>query len=144
MFLSVAQDILREHGRLLEGWVEISQDMDIQDKLRYNFTEYILYLYRNQEIQQFLNTSLFHIPVQLREKIRSNYLEWETSYRKRLEDVFATGMKQGLIRQGDPAQKVWSFKAKRDGVAAWLSGSPDLNEESIEKFWNDFWFGVAE
>ncbi len=118
--------------------------MEIKDKLGYQFKEYILYLYRNPEISRFLNTALFHIPPELQTKLRANFLSWEMRYRKMLEDVFAEGMREGIIRKGDPKKKVWSFKTKRDGVSAWLSGSPDLTEESIEDFWNDFWFGVVQ
>lgn len=118
--------------------------MEIQDKLRYHFAEYILYLGRNQEVQLFLNIGLFHVPPDLSGKLRANYLTCEMPYRKKLEEIFAEGMKRGIIRQGDPAQKVWSFKTKRDGVAAWVNASPDLTEEHLEDFWSDYWYGVTE
>ncbi len=118
--------------------------MEVHDQLLFNFEEYILYFYRNPETHLFSNQSLFHVPPELRKKIRPDYLSWEKRYRRKLEDIFTAGMSQGIIRQGDPGKKVWSFKAKRDGVLGWMRGSPDLNEQSIEEFWNDFWYGVKE
>jgi hypothetical protein len=68
----------------------------------------------------------------------------ENEFLQKLEDLFKAGMQQGIIRNGDPSKKVWSFKVKRDGAVGWMYASPDLNEESIEEFWNDFWFGIQE
>lgn len=116
--------------------------MEIQDKLEYNFKEYILYFYRNPEIHLFSNITLLHIPMELRERLRSNYINLEMQYRNKLIEIFTEGMEQGIIRKGDPEKKVWSFKTKRDGVLGWMRGSPELNEENIEEFWNDFWYGV--
>lgn len=128
---------------LFERLLEASKNMEIQAKLRYQFAEYILYFYRNPEIQRFSNQSLFHIPSELREKFRANYLNREKRYRKSLEEIFIEGIQQGIIRKGNPGIKVWSFKTKRDGVLGWLCASPELTEECIMEFWNDFWFGVA-
>lgn len=75
-------------------------------------------------------------------KIRSDYLMRERNFRQKLEDLFKEGMQQGIIRNGNPVKKVWSFKAKRDGVIGWMYASPDLTEASIEEFWNDYWSGV--
>lgn len=144
IFTAVSEDVSRAFGMLFERLLAESKDMEIREKLRYHFVENILYLYRNPEIQLFSNVSLFHVPKEVYGKIRSDYLVWEKPYRSELAAIFAEGMEQGIIRQGDPMKKVWSMKIKRDGVAAWLLGSPDLNEDSIEDFWQDFWFGVID
>ncbi len=144
MFLAVAEVVLREHGLLFERLLNDSKNMTIHDQLQYNFKEYILYFYRNPDIHKFSNQSLFHLPDELRGKIRPDYLRCEKSYRRKLETIFTAGMQQGIIRPGDPMIKVWSFKTKRDGVLGWLRGSPDLNEGNILDFWNDFWCGVQE
>lgn len=142
LFLAVFEDVSREHGMLFERLLEGSKGLGTIDKLHYHFEEYILYFLRNTETQVFSNMSLFHIPRGLHEKLRSSYLDWEKGYRKNLEDIFREGMRQGIIRKGDPGKKVWSFKTKRDGVAAWLSVSPELDEEFIGEFWNDFVNGI--
>ena len=144
VFLAVYEDVVSDHGRLFDRLVEASQNMAIQERLRYNFVEYIIHFYRNTEIQRFSNQSLFHVPLELYGKLRSDYLNREMQYRKSLENAFLVGMQQGIIRNDDPSKKVWSFKTKRDGVLGWLCASPELTEESIEEFWHDFWFGVTE
>lgn len=144
LFLAIFKDVAEKHGRLFEMLIESSMSMEIQDRLRHNFIEYILYFYRNPEIHAFSNISLLHVPLELGEKLRFEYLAWEKHYRKRLEEFFTEGMQQGIICEGDPRKKVWSFKTKRDGVLGWLRGSPELNEESVDEFWHDFWFGITE
>jgi AcrR family transcriptional regulator len=144
LFLAVFEDVTSEYRQLFERLLEASNSMEIQDKLRYHFEGYILYFYRNPEMAYFLNQSLLHVPSELYEKLRSIYLSREKHYRKRLEDIFKEGIQQRIIREGDPTKKVWSFKTKRDGVIGWLLGSPDVTEEHIREFWDDFWFGAME
>lgn len=144
LFLAVTEEVVHEHEMLFERLLEASKNMEVQDMLRYNFEKYILYFYRNPEIHGFSSQSLFFVPPELREKLRPNYLIREKHYRKRVEDIFEKGMQQGIIRKGNPVKKVWSFKTKRDGVLVWMRASPDLNEECIEEFWNDYWFGIME
>lgn len=117
--------------------------MSIQDQLQYLFREYILHIYRNPDMFYFGNQS-FHLPIEFHKKIRSDYLMRENKFVQKLEDLFKEGIQQGIIRNGDPLKKAWSFKAKRDGVIGWMYASPDLNEASIEEFWNDYWFGMQE
>lgn len=143
MFLDVFKDVTHEHAMLFERLTEEARDMAIPEMLRYHFEGYILYFYKNVEVRIFSNISLFHVPPDLYEKLRDIYTDHEKSYRKYLEEIFDRGMQQGIIRKGDPRLKVWSFRAKRDGVTAWISSSPDLNENSIQGFWDDYWFGVS-
>jgi len=144
LFLAVFEDVVHELGKLFGRLLDDSKDMEIHDRLRYIFKEYILYFCRRPEIQRFTNMSFFHVPPELFDKIRSNYLTWEKPYRKRLEDIFAEGMQQEIIRKGNPEAKGWSFKTKLDGVIGWLSTSTDLPKDYIEDFWNDFWFGMIK
>lgn len=144
LFFAVFDDVAYEHGQLFERLIHNSEDMDVQDKLRYHFEEYILHFRRNPELLHFSNMALLHVPEELRERIRSTYLKWEKPYREKLEAIFAEGIQQNIIRQGDPIKKVWSFKTKRDGVGAWVYASPDLTEQNIKDFWEDFWFGISE
>lgn len=117
--------------------------MGVQDKLQLNFREYILFFYRNPEIQQFSNQGLFHVPTEVGIKLRTSYLNREMGYRKSIEEVFAQGIKQGIIRKGNPAALVWTFKAMRDGSLGWICASPELTEQSIEEFWNGYWLGIS-
>lgn len=144
LFLDVFEDVAQSHGKLFKQLLQASKSTEISDLLRYNFEEYILYFYRNPEIYSFSNQSLFHIPSELRERIHPIYVNLEKPYRKRLEEIFIEGMEQGIIRKGNPEKRVWSFKAKRDGVLGWMCAVPELKEDCIEEFWNDFWFGVTE
>lgn len=144
MFSAVFEDVAKEHGILFERLLESSKTLEIPDKLRHHFTEYILFFYRNPRIHYFSNQSLFHVPPELFERLRADYLKLEKPYRKRLEEIFIEGIKRGIVRQGDPVQKVWSFKAKRDGVLGWMRSSPELTEECVEEFWIDFWSGMKE
>ena len=127
-----------------ESLIEDSKSMEVQERLRYIFRELILYFYKNEEIYCFCHQTLFHVPPELREKFRSNNLDWEKRYQKKLEGIFAEGMQQGIIRKGNLEKKVWSFRINGGGVLGWMFISPEIKEESIEEFWNDFWFGVAE
>ena len=144
LFLDVFEDIAQIHETIFKRLLKDSKNMPVPEKLRYNFKEYILYFYRNQEIYFFSNQSLFHIPQELSEKIRPAYLKLEKPYRKRLEEIFVEGMEQEIISKDNPEKKVWSFKAKRDGVLGWMCAVPELTEDSIEEFWNDFWIGIKK
>lgn len=129
---------------IFDQLLEASAKMEIPEKLRYNFEEFILYFYINREFHSFANTSLFHIPPELREKLPPNYFGGEKRYHQKLAEIFTEGMDQGIICKGDAWKMVWSFKAMRDGAHGWICASPELNEKSIQSFWNHFWFGVAE
>jgi AcrR family transcriptional regulator len=142
VLLAVSEDVFNQHGRLFERLIEESKTFEIKQRLRFNFGEYILYFYRNNVIYNFSNQTLLHLPPELFKQLRSDYLIWEKQYRNRLEDMFKEGMETGIICKGDPIKKVWSFKAKRDGALGWICASPELTEESIDDFWNDFWLGV--
>lgn len=144
MFLEVFKDVSEKHAILFRRLTTEAGDMALPDILRFHFEEYILYFYRNMEVRVFSNISLFHVPPDLYQKLRSIYTGQEKDYRNYLEGIFLTGMQQGIIRKGDPATKVWSFKAKRDGVLGWICASPELNEKGIQDFWHDYWFGIGE
>ncbi len=144
LFLAVSEDVHNQHGRLFERLIEDSKTFEVKDRLRFNFKEYILYFYRNADIRSFSNQTLFHVPPELFKRLRSDYLVWEKQYRSRLEEMFRQGMERGIICKGDSGKMVWSFKAKRDGVLGWICVSTELTEESINDFWNDFWFGVKK
>lgn len=144
LFLDVYNTYVLAHGAIYERLLDDSKSMEVHDRLRYIFREMILYFYKNQEIYYFCHQTLFHVPPELREKFRSNNLDWEKRCQKELEEIFAKGMRQGIIRKGNPEKKVWSFRIIEGGVLGWMFLSPEIKEENIEEFWNDFWSGVAE
>jgi hypothetical protein len=144
LFLAVYGDIEREHGKIYERLLENSKDLGIKERLHYNFTGVINYFCKEQEAYYFCHQSLFHVPSELREEFRFRNLEWEMRYQKKLEEIFAEGMRQGVIRKGSPEKKVWSFRINWSVVLGWMVLSRELKMEMIEEIWNDFWFGVAE
>lgn len=143
LFLIVAEDVMRCHGDLFANLLEETKHLDLPNKLQHHFKGYIKYFIQNPQLHFFSNQSLFHIPPELKDKIRSAYLDRERPYRQKLVDIITDGMQQGLIVKGNPETKYWSFKTKRDGVLGWISASPDLHEECIKELWRDFWLGVA-
>ncbi len=143
LFLAVYEDIEREHGKIYDRLLEDSKDMGIKERLHYNFTEVIYYFSKRQETYYFCHQSLFHVPPELREKFRSRNSDWEMSYQKKLEEIFAEGMRQGVIRKGSPENKVWSFRITWGVVLGWMVLSQELKVELIEGIWNDFWSGMA-
>lgn len=144
IFLAVYKDVTNEYQLLFEQLLDASKNMTTQDKLRYNFVEYILYFYRNPELLHFGNMCFFHVPEEVYEKTLTRYADSEKIYRETMEHTFEQGMREGIIRMGDPKERFWSFRAKREGSVAIISKSPELTEESIKNFWNDFWFGMQE
>lgn len=143
LFLAVAEDFMRDF-KLLGDWLfEVPENTDIPDKLHYIFAEYIRYYLRNPLLINFATQSIKFVPNELTESFILKYKKLEEDYRRRLADIFTEGMRQGIIRPGEPEKKAWSLKITRDGALTWLLIA-QLGEEYIEEFWNDFWFGVAE
>lgn len=143
LFLVVTEDFMRDWKMLNDRLYEASENMDIPGKLHYIFEEYILHYLRNPLLHNFATQSIKFVPDELNECIIPSYRKLEECYRQRLEDIFAEGMRQGIICQSEPEKKAWSFKLTRDGAMTWLVIG-QLGEEYIEEFWNDFWFGVAK
>lgn len=143
LFLVVTEDWKRDWTMLNDRLYEASENMDIPGKLHYIFKEYILHYLRNPLLLNFATQSIKFVPDELIESLMPNYQKLEELYRRKLEDIFAEGMRQRIICQGEPEKKAWSFKLTRDGAMTWLVIG-QLGEEYIEEFWNDFWFGMAE
>lgn len=142
LFLAVAEDFLHDFKLLSEGLYEDSEGTDIPGKLHYIFSEYILYYLRNPLLINFAMQSIKFVPDEMRESFIPKYQKLEENYRRRLTAIFSEGMGQGIIRPGEPEKKAWSLKVTRDGALAWLLIA-GLGKETIEEFWNDFWFGIA-
>ncbi len=143
LFLAVAEDFTQDFKLLSDRLYEASESMDIPDKLYYIFKEYILHYLRNPLLINFAMQSVRFVPDELIEDFFPKYEKLAEYYRQRLKDIFSEGMKQGIIRPGNPEKKVWTLLITRDGVLAWIIVE-NLGEEYIETFWKDFWFGVAE
>lgn len=143
LFLAVVEDFMQDFKLLSDRLYEASESMEIPEKLRYIFKEYILHYLRNPLLINFAMQSVRFVPDELIEHFFPQYDKLAECYRQRLKDIFLEGMQQGIIRPGDQEKKVWSLVITRDGVLAWIIVK-QLGEEYIETFWNDFWFGVAE
>lgn len=143
LFLAVAEDFMQDFKLLSDRLYEASESMNIPDKLYYIFNEYILHYLRNPLLINFAMQSVRFVPDELKEDFFPKYEKLAVHYRQRLKDIFSEGIRQGIIRPGNPEKKVWTLLITRDGVLAWIVVE-NLGEEYIETFWKDFWFGVAE
>ena len=143
LFLAVAEDFMRDFKLLSDRLYEAPENTDLPGKLHYIFAEYILHYLRNPLLINFASQSFKFVPNEMIESFIPKYKKLEEGYWRRLTDIFTEGMRQGIIRPGEPEKKAWSLKITRDGALTWLLIA-QLGEEYIEEFWNDFWFGVVE
>ncbi|HBE80614.1 MAG TPA: hypothetical protein DDW65_22940 [Firmicutes bacterium] len=143
LFLAVGEDFLCDFAVLSDRLFGVSENMNFPDKLHYIFTEYIFHYLRNPLLINFASQSIKFVPDELTQSFLPKYQKLEEDYRRRLTVIFTEGMRQGIIRPGEPGKKAWSFKSTRDGVLTWMLVA-QMGEETIEEFWNDFWFGMAE
>jgi len=143
LFLAVAEDYIQDFKLLSDRLLKASESMSIQEKLYYIFKEYIIHYLRNPIWINFAMQSVRFVPDELIKDFFPKYDKLAEHYRRRLKEIFSEGMKQGIIRPGDPEKKVWSLLITRDGVMAWILVQ-QIGEEYIDMFWEDYWFGVAE
>ena len=118
------------------------------EKLRYIFTEYILHYLRHPLIFYFVSKNIHLVrwtptTEKLFDNIMLRYKNLDDQCRQQLESIFTEGIRQGVIRPGDPVKRAWSFKSNMNGTLS-LMLIEHLGGNYIEEFWNDFWCGVAE
>lgn len=142
LFLAVFEDVARDTETLMNRLFEESKEMNVHDKLRHQFVEFIRHYYMNKERHAFWSQLLLLAQPELREKIFKNILTWNETIQEKMEAIFEDAMTLGIIRQDLSSKKVMSFRAMRDGVLMWMGTRPEFNSEWVDAAWSDYWFGL--
>jgi len=141
LFFAVYEDLAREYTEVMERMIKDSEKMTVQDRLYYLFEQYIIYYLRNPEVQAFWNQILFFTPPDLSEKFFSHVIKCDSFVRQTLEDIFAQGVSQGLLRDNNVKKMTLSFRALREGLLNGILIFPEM-KENIKDFWTDYWLGI--
>lgn len=144
LFLAVYQDAANDYEALNTRLFEESKQMNPYDKLRHIFEGYIVYYYKNKDMQAFWSQILLFTPGDLQETIHSDMRKRDHYFQTRMEHIFSEAMEHGMIRHDQAARLVMTFRAMREGLLTWMRIIPDLKEEWIHTFWSDLWLGLEK
>lgn len=145
LFCSIYDDLAKDYANLMEKILNAAESMDIETGLYHIFEQYIIYTLRSPEIRSFWTQATLSTPLELREKFYKDVSNYTIQIRKRIEVIFAEGIRQGILRDDDPVKMSWSHQMMRDGFVTWMLTTPEPNKEKyIKAFWNDLWFGLKK
>ncbi|MGC5326124.1 TetR/AcrR family transcriptional regulator [Brevibacillus sp. SYSU BS000544] len=142
LFYAVYEDLAFDYEKLNERLFDESKEMKPEERMRYIFEGYILYYYRNKEIQSFWSQMILFTPPELRDKFRADIIARDQHFQSKMEGIFAEAMEQGIIRRDLPIKMVVAFRSMREGLLTWMRVIPEIKEEMIHAFWNELWFGL--
>ncbi|MFT4413022.1 TetR/AcrR family transcriptional regulator [Fredinandcohnia humi] len=143
IFLEVYKQLANDYIELTLRLFEASKGMEVREKLKHIFTGYILYYYKNREYQGFWGQLPLLSPSELKEKIVKDITDRERFFQEQMEAIFQEAIKKNEIREDKPSKMVMSFRAMRDGLLTWMLLVPQINEELVASFWDDYWYGLS-
>jgi len=142
LFFAVYEDLAADYIDLMERLMNEVETMPVEDTIYHLFEQYILYYLRNRDVQSFWNQVTFFTPPEMYDRFYEHIKGCDMQVQSKMEEIFEEGMRLGVIREDTVKKMVMSYRAMREGLLNWMMMIPEIKEQSIRAFWNDYWCGV--
>jgi AcrR family transcriptional regulator len=142
LFFAIYEQLAEEYTSFMDKLMAESEHMETQERLYFLFERYIAFYTEKPEIQSFWNQIVMFTPKAIHKKFFTHVKSYEEDLQQKMQDIFALGIKEGVIRSDSPAKMFWSYRILREGILNWMLIVPDLKKEDIRCLWTDLWLGI--
>ncbi len=143
LFSAIYEDMVKDHVSFMDQLINTAESMEVEAGLYYIFEQYIIHFLQKPEIRNFWTQVPISTPPELAKRLFPYTGDREMEIEKRMEAMVSQGIRQGKLRDGNPASMAWSHRLMRDGAVTWISVSPEVNiEKYIKEIWDNLWSGL--